>query len=98
MAEHQISTEFLELLPAEQVTPRTRLNIANLLSEMVNAKTEEAGWRIRSELQGMINCLELQNVISDLQHDSLGKAIWNIWKPIAQKFIVERVEQAKLVS
>lgn len=98
MAEHQISTEFLELLPPDQVTPRTRLNIANLLSEMVNAKTEEAGWRIRSELQGMINCLELQGAISDLQHDSLGKAIWSIWKPIAQNFIVERVDQAKLVS
>lgn len=98
MAEHQISTELLELLPAEQVTPRTRLHIANLLSEMVNAKTEEAGWRIRSELQGMFNCLECQGAISDLQHDSLGEAIWTIWKPIAQKFIVERVGQAKLVS
>lgn len=94
MSEHQIDKGLLELLPAEQVTQRTRLHIANLLSEMVNAKTEEKGWRIRSELQGMINCLECQGAISDLQHDSLGEAIWSVWKPIAQSFIVERVGQA----
>lgn len=93
-----IDKELIELLSNEQVTQRTRLYISNLFSEMINAKTEEAGWRIRSELQGMINSLELQGVISAMQHSALGEAIGDAWKPLSRSFAVSRLNQVGVVS
>ncbi len=94
----QIDKKLLELLSNEQVTQRTRVYVNNLLSEMMNAKTEEAGWRIRSELQGMINSLELQGVISAKQHSALGEAIGDAWKPLSRSFAVNRLSQVGVVS
>lgn len=84
----------MDLLPVFDDMARTRLYISKLLTEMINAKTEQAGWRIRSELQGILNCLELQGVITNSQLESLGNAIGSIWTPLARKFATDRLDSS----
>lgn len=91
MNQTHIEQTLTNLLPAELVTQQTRLHIASLISRMVNAKSEEAGWRIRYELQGVFSCLALQGAISELQLETLGDEVGNAWKPFAQSFVVQRV-------
>lgn len=81
----------LRLVPNHQVLPGTRLKIKGLLVDLVAVKNEEKGWRLRSELQGMLNCLELQGIISDAELVVLNDAVRLIWTPLARQFVLGRV-------
>lgn len=81
----------LGFIPEQKVSPRTRLKIQGLLSDLVAVNNEEKGWRIRSELQGMLNCLELQGIISEAELVAINDAVRLIWTPLARQFVLGRV-------
>lgn len=81
----------LGLLPNQKVLPGTRLKIKGLLSDLVAVNNDEKGWRIRSELQGMLNCLELQGIISEAELVDLNDTVRLIWKPLARQFVLGRL-------
>lgn len=81
----------LGLVPNQKVLPGTRLKIKGLLSDLVAVNNDERGWRIRSELQGMLNCLELQGIISEEELVELNDAVRLIWTPLARQFVLGRL-------
>lgn len=75
----------------DKVLPQTREYIHGLIDALANAKDEKSGWQVRYELQGALNCLLSQALISELEMDNLLEAAWAIWKPISRTFITERL-------
>lgn len=90
MAETTIN-DVLGLLSSHKVQPGVQLKIKGLLIDMVAVKNEEKGWRVRSELQGMLNCLELQGIISEAALVKVNDAVKAIWTPLARQFVQNRV-------
>lgn len=88
----------LGLVPNQKVLPQTLLKIKGLLSELVAINNEEKGWRVRSELQGMLNCLELQGIISEAELVELNNSVRAIWTPLARQFVLNRVGTASSIA
>lgn len=88
----------LGLLASHNVQPGVRLKIKGLLIDMAAVKNEEKGWRVRSELQGMLNCLELQGIISEAELVTLNDAVRGIWTPLARQFVLNRVSTASPIA
>lgn len=81
----------LRLVPEQKVLPGTRLKLKGLMVDLVAVNSQENGWRIRSELQGMLNCLELQGIISEAELVAINDAVRLIWTPLARQFVLGRV-------
>ena len=81
----------LGLVPKQKVLSGTRLKIKGLLVDLMAVNIEDKGWRLRSELQGMLNCLELQGIISEAELVAINDTVRLIWTPLARQFVLGRV-------
>lgn len=74
------------------VKAETRIYLTELLLEMGQVENEKKGWGYRFEVQGVINGLATEGVITEAQRDTISETVGEIWKPIARSLAVARLK------
>ena len=82
---------FIELLRSSGLKLKTYEAMRRLVVDMVHAESEDKGWKLVYELQGMLNAFALQGDLSSDQHKVLVEELAQVWKPIARKLVVKRL-------
>lgn len=70
------------------IREETKARMQQSLALMVSARDRARCTQMRFELQGMINALETEGVISIGDMDAIGAAFGRLWRTICQDFIV----------
>lgn len=85
-------TALIQALPMKEAT-KARMQESLVL--MVNARDRGRCSQMRFELQGMINALEAEEVITIQNLDALGKAFGHLWRSLNQGFIMAGMKANK---
>jgi hypothetical protein len=87
-----------KLVEQLNVKPVTKERFFEALDLMLGANNESRCSMFRNELQGMINALESEGIISLFEFDELGDAFGSIWKAKAKSFFLteKAIEKARL--
>ncbi len=82
-----------EMFAGLPVKSQSKTYLNELLQEMVQSTSEKKGWGCRYELQGAINLLAAEGILSDQEHEDFNEAIGALWKPLMLSFITERINR-----
>jgi len=84
------------LIQALPMKEATKARMQESLVLMVNARDRARCSQMRFELQGMINALETEEVITIQDLDALGEAFGHLWRSLSQGFIMAEMKACKL--
>jgi hypothetical protein len=95
-----MQTKALGLIESLRIKSVTKGRFIDALQLMVDAKDEARCSIFRNELQGMLNALEPEGIVSLFEFEQLGTVFGVIWKAKAKSFYLTKkaIEKAQLTG
>ncbi|QLI60464.1 hypothetical protein IBG34_23205 (plasmid) [Aeromonas media] len=82
-------TTMIQALPVREAT---KARMQESLEVMASARDRARCSQMRFELQGMINTLETEGLISIQELDAMGAAFGRLWRTLSQGFVIAALQ------